>query len=126
MLVCAVGGRPSRACPARSYICPCLHPERRRTIRLSMRRCYRSALFLAVVAATVAAAPPSRADSPGARWRSNGPFGGDISALAADPSDPSIVYAGTAGDYGAGIFLSADGGATWSATSLPLTINTSS
>lgn len=44
------------------------------------------------------------------KWTNNGPFGGNITALAIDPIDTNIVYAGT---YGHGIFRSEDGGRSW-------------
>ena len=43
-------------------------------------------------------------------WTSNGPSGAIVNALAVDPSQSGIVYAGTAGK---GVFKSADGGDTW-------------
>lgn len=44
-------------------------------------------------------------------WTSTGPGGGLIASLAVDPSDPSILYAGT---IGGGAFRSTDGAAHWS------------
>src|SRR5262245_12507833 len=44
------------------------------------------------------------------KWTSNGPDGGQIFALAIDPSLPDVVYAGTG--LG-GVSRSLDGGATW-------------
>ncbi|MCX6563821.1 MAG: hypothetical protein NTU60_09475, partial [Candidatus Aminicenantes bacterium] len=41
-------------------------------------------------------------------WKRLGPFDGEIKAVAVDPSDPNIIYAG-----GAGLYKSADGGASW-------------
>lgn len=46
-------------------------------------------------------------------WTTNGPWGGGITSLAVDPKMPTTVYAGT---WGAGIFKSRDGGATWGST----------
>lgn len=46
-------------------------------------------------------------------WSPIGPDGGEIIALAADPQQSGVVYAGTAG----GVFKSTDGGATWSRSS---------
>ena len=43
-------------------------------------------------------------------WTSNGPYGGWISALAVDPQDPRVLYAGT---EGLGVFRSIDGGDNW-------------
>jgi photosystem II stability/assembly factor-like uncharacterized protein len=39
-----------------------------------------------------------------------GPYGGTIIAIAYDPVDPQIVYAGS---YGSGVFKSTDGGRNW-------------
>src|SRR5512135_2118522 len=50
-------------------------------------------------------------------WTSHGPEGGQITALAVDPSKPDTIYAGTGF---AGVFRSADGGASWSAVSTGL------
>ena len=51
-------------------------------------------------------------------WTTNGPTGGgDITVLAIAPGDSSRIYAGT----GAGLFRSADGGATWSSANTGLT-----
>ncbi len=48
-------------------------------------------------------------------WRTLGPAGGSVTALLADPSAPlNILYAGS--DVN-GVFVSKDGGATWSAAS---------
>lgn len=43
-------------------------------------------------------------------WASHGPVGGNVTALAFDPSAPATLYAGTSGG---GLFRSGDGGATW-------------
>ncbi len=45
-------------------------------------------------------------------WTSEGPFGGSILALAIDPQNPNILFAGT---EGGGAYLSTDGGDHWSA-----------
>ncbi|HSG38686.1 MAG TPA: hypothetical protein VLE27_03515, partial [Thermoanaerobaculia bacterium] len=47
----------------------------------------------------------------GGRWSTLGPDGGTVFALAVDPGDPRIVYAGTRG--GGGVFKSYDAGETW-------------
>ena len=52
------------------------------------------------------------------RWTSQGPYGGDIRALAIDPTVTSTMYAGT---FGGGIFKSLDGGATWGGVNFGLT-----
>jgi photosystem II stability/assembly factor-like uncharacterized protein len=46
-------------------------------------------------------------------WSPIGPDGGEILALAADPQQSGVAYAGAAG----GVFKSTDGGATWSGSS---------
>ena len=51
------------------------------------------------------------------RWTSHGPYGGEVSALVVDPTNPSILYAGT--ERG-GVFKSTDAGATWFPASLGL------
>jgi len=43
-------------------------------------------------------------------WRSVGPDGGNITALAVYPADESIMYAATSGN---GVFRSTDGGSNW-------------
>lgn len=48
-------------------------------------------------------------------WKSNGPFGGNIQALAVARSNPQVVYAGTGTG---GVFVSTDGAVTWNVTSL--------
>src|SRR5204862_390272 len=45
-------------------------------------------------------------------WTSRGPSGGSIMTIAADRSNPNIVYIGT---YGSGVFKSEDAGASWHA-----------
>jgi hypothetical protein len=52
-------------------------------------------------------------------WTTNGPAGGDILALAIDPSSPATLYAGTAD--GRGIFKSRNGGESWSLINTGLT-----
>jgi photosystem II stability/assembly factor-like uncharacterized protein len=51
-------------------------------------------------------------------WTTNGPEGGNIKALAIDPSALATLYAGT---YENGVFKSTDGGATWSPANTGLT-----
>lgn len=46
-----------------------------------------------------------------AEWKPIGPYGGAVEALAADPVQTAILYAGTAG--GGGLFKSVDAGVTW-------------
>ncbi len=50
------------------------------------------------------------ADAGAQTWDHTGSFGGHITALAVNPVDINIVYAGT---YGAGIFKIMDGGNNW-------------
>ena len=53
-------------------------------------------------------------------WTSNGPAGGEVTALAIDPNTPTTVYAATRGLSGT-VFKSTDGGGHWraSGTGLP-------
>ena len=44
------------------------------------------------------------------RWTTQGPYAGRIQALALDPANPDVVYAGTAAG---GVLRSHDGGAQW-------------
>ena len=53
-------------------------------------------------------------------WKSIGPEGGDVRALAIDPQTPTTVYAGI---WGGGVFKSTNGGASWSAINNGLTEN---
>jgi photosystem II stability/assembly factor-like uncharacterized protein len=46
----------------------------------------------------------------GDRWTCGGPFGGDVNTIVIDPSNPAVLYAGTA--YG-GVFKSTDSANTW-------------
>jgi photosystem II stability/assembly factor-like uncharacterized protein len=57
----------------------------------------------------------------GATW-SGTSLGSTVWALAIDPQNPNILYAGTESFYGGGVFKSTDGGATWSGTSLTRTV----
>jgi photosystem II stability/assembly factor-like uncharacterized protein len=55
----------------------------------------------------------------GATWNSVGLSGAAVTLLVIDPTQPNVLYAATAGDYGApygfrGFFKSTDYGATWS------------
>jgi photosystem II stability/assembly factor-like uncharacterized protein len=49
------------------------------------------------------------------RWI--GPSGGTIVAIAKDPTNPQVTYAGT---FGAGVYKSTDGGQTWNSSSAGL------
>lgn len=50
-------------------------------------------------------------------WTSKGPFGGSVRAIAIDPENPDILYAGTSG----GVYRSEDGGEHWQLTSRDFT-----
>ncbi len=74
---------------------------------------------IAVISGLLTVARCVRAD--GAHWTSNGPPAG-IVAIAAAPSDPKIVYAGSTGaDGGKGVFKSSDGGRNWIAVNYGIT-----
>jgi photosystem II stability/assembly factor-like uncharacterized protein len=51
-----------------------------------------------------------------AGWTALGPFGGDVWAVAASPTNPNVVLAGVAptGSVGGLMYRSTDGGASWS------------
>ena len=49
--------------------------------------------------------------APAASWRPIGPYGGDARSLAADPSNPDHLLLGTSSSQ---LFVSSDGGYTWS------------
>lgn len=57
-----------------------------------------------------------RWDERAARWQRLNPALGDVWAIAHDPKDPSILYAGT---RPAALHRSTDGGATWSELAVP-------
>lgn len=63
--------------------------------------------LLAAAIAILGAALPAT----GQVWRSMGPPGGDVQSLAADPHDPRVLYLGTTDGH---VFLSRDGGDSWS------------
>src|SRR5215472_4312927 len=67
-----------------------------------------AALLVAGFAAAVLPAPLAAANPPG--WTNLGPFGANVLALAVDPTQASVVYAGTTS--GGGVFKSTDG-STW-------------
>jgi photosystem II stability/assembly factor-like uncharacterized protein len=52
-------------------------------------------------------------------WTSTGPEGGPVGAIAIDPSNPEVIYAGATIQYaasgGGGVYKSLNGGATWRA-----------
>jgi photosystem II stability/assembly factor-like uncharacterized protein len=54
-----------------------------------------------------------RSTDHGASWSPLGTGGFFVTALAADPADPNVLYAGSL----TGVFRSADGGSTWTAAS---------
>ena len=64
--------------------------------------------FVLVILTLVAFSPPARAAV--GRWTHAGPGGGEIRALAIDPSDPRILYAAASPG---GVYTSRNGGATW-------------
>ena len=79
-----------------------------------MARRYWSIALVALLAScggpsttTSDAAPDAGTVSPSGRY---GPFGGYVTALASDPRDARVLYAGT---WGGTVFHSADAGATW-------------
>jgi photosystem II stability/assembly factor-like uncharacterized protein len=71
------------------------------------KRNIQSALQVAAALAWMCAAA---VPTPAQMWKSMGPPGGDVRALALDPSDPRLVYMGTTDGH---IFGSRDGGVTW-------------
>src|SRR5919198_6268059 len=76
-------------------------------------------LSIGLVASTWFAAAGVALAGVGVWGPSLGPLGGDVTALAFDPHDPSTVYAGA--DSGAGVFKSSDGGRSWRAVNSGLT-----
>ncbi len=68
--------------------------------------------FGALVLALLVLALPAQAGN--GIWTPLGPDSGTVTALALDPSNPDVLYAGT--DW-SGVFKSTDGGATWRASS---------
>ena len=59
-----------------------------------------------------------RARMAGGHWIDVGLANTEVYALAIDPSNPNILYAGT---FGAGVFKSTDGGAHWTTLNTGLT-----
>jgi photosystem II stability/assembly factor-like uncharacterized protein len=78
--------------------------------RLKTGAASRTALGVAIVVFALMVSPARAGES---TWTTNGPNGGAVWSLAADPSSPSTLYAGTDN----GIFKSEDNGATWSLVS---------
>jgi photosystem II stability/assembly factor-like uncharacterized protein len=68
-------------------------------------------LFLAVAAALVTGLPAPRALAADSAWLPVGPDGGDARRFAFDPRDPSRIYLGTTDSW---IYVSTDGGSSWS------------
>jgi photosystem II stability/assembly factor-like uncharacterized protein len=83
-----------------------LRPQDHQPRRFAARHGVGTALLL--VCAAVLNSPAARAGVN--LWTSNGPSGTVVNALAVDPTQAGIVYAGTAGK---GVFKSMDGGDTW-------------
>jgi hypothetical protein len=79
----------------------------------------RSQVYEALVNVVVAIAVSQTLIAGPNRWTNVGPEGGSVFRIAADPLDPSKLYAGTC----AGIFKSVDGGASWSAANTGLPTN---
>ena len=88
-------------------------------LRTRPSRCSFSFWLLAVLA-LAASVPPGWAGV--GIWTPLGPEGAHVTALAVDPFDADVIYAGT---YRSGVFKSADGGATWAASGLPDTLSIS-
>lgn len=63
------------------------------------------------------APPHAAALRAGPAWQPLGPPGGDVTDVAASPTQPDVLLAGTAplGSFGGSLYRSADGGASWSA-----------
>ena len=83
-----------------------------------------SAAALAVTVAAVFAAlllQPQAGLAGTNQWTTNGPYGGSVSSLAVSPNFASdhTLFAGTYG--GGGVFVSTNGGASWSAANTGLT-----
>ncbi len=67
--------------------------------------------FLAVLAAFLPGLCSRAASAATPAWRPIGPDGGDARRFALDPRDPSRIYLGTTDSW---IYVSTDGGSTWS------------
>jgi photosystem II stability/assembly factor-like uncharacterized protein len=70
-------------------------------------------LAFALVVSPPAHAPQDRSHERVAEWVTDGPWGADVRALAAAPTQPGMLYAGTS----RGVFRSGDGGREWTETS---------
>ncbi len=68
-----------------------------------------SVILLALVLLACGLATPRATLAEGISWRRIGPDGGNVGAIAADPSNPGTVYAGADG----WVFKSTDGGLHW-------------
>ena len=69
------------------------------------------------VAALVAACVGSPVQAGNGQWTSNGPYGGQVTALAVDPQNPGNLYAAGV----SGIFKSSNGGVSWARASTGIT-----
>lgn len=67
-----------------------------------------ASVVVAVAAIAMADGGPSTAATANLAWTTNGPYGGFVDALAIDPSDPSMVFAGAQG-----VYKSSDNGKRW-------------
>jgi hypothetical protein len=74
-----------------------------------MRRTDHSTWWSSWVLAAIAFLVCGRATAGPGRWTSGGPFGGEVTTLALDPTIPGLSYAGRDRD----VFRSLDAGDTW-------------
>jgi photosystem II stability/assembly factor-like uncharacterized protein len=85
--------------------------------RMNTRFRYRG-LWISVVLAISATSLSSVAYAGLGVWTSGGPYGGDVHALAINPTTPATLYAGT---FGFGVFKSTNSGGTWASANTGLT-----
>src|SRR6476619_4470562 len=78
------------------------------------KRMLRTILSVSVVVCTTGALMLSAQST--SVWTTNGPQGGDVTALTLDPRHPSTLFAGVTG----GVFKSTDGGRHWQINSAGL------
>src|SRR5437773_12282861 len=130
-MACAdAGAMPTQVCPGGATVTP---PSRTcaKEQPMAMRPTARGSVLLAFLFSATcpltwaqdttsnraASAVASDANSVRA-WTSGGPYGGNIHALAIDPTSPATLYAGT---FDGGVFKSTDSGGTWAAANTGLT-----